>query len=198
MAVDDASLGAVSQKWPTTPPTVQPAAPRPATRLAAGRAALTPRLVWALAAAVLLATVAVGATLGRDSWGARRLAQANASALAAGRQLAVNFATIDYRQVDQDTARVRSGATGPFLASYTSSLQQLRKVLIENKSVSTVERAEAGLVSGDLDSARVIVGIVAPTSNTAIPQGETKTYRIRLDLQRAGDSWKVAGLDFVG
>lgn len=197
MAVDDAGLGAVSQKWPTTPPSRQPA-PRPRTRLAAGRAALTPRLVWALAAAVLLATVAVGATLGRDSWGARRLAQANASALAAGRQLAVNFATIDYRQVDQDTARVRSGATGPFLASYTSSLQQLRKVLIENKSVSTVERAEAGLVSGDLDSARVIVGIVAPTSNTAIPQGETKTYRIRLDLQRAGDSWKVAGLDFVG
>lgn len=197
MAVDDAGLGAVSRKWPPTLPTGQPA-PRPAIGLGAGRGAFTPRLAWALAATVLLAAVAVGATLGRDWWSARQVAGANAGALAAGRQLAVNFATIDYRRVDQDTARVRSGATGPFLAGYTSSLQQLRKVLIENKSVSTVERAEAGLVSGDLDSARVIVGIVAPTSNTAIPQGEKKTYRIRLDLQRAGDSWKVAGLDFVG
>lgn len=168
-------------------------------RLTTGWAAsVTPRLVWALATVVLVATVAVGATLGRDWWTARQLAQANASALAAGRQLAVNFATIDYRHVDQDTALVRSGATGPFLTSYASSLAQLKKVLVANRSVSTVERAEAGLVSGDLDSARVIVGIVAPTSNTAIPQGEKKTYRIRLDLQRAGDSWKVAGLDFVG
>lgn len=168
-------------------------------RLTTGWAAsVTPRLVWALATVALVATVAVGATLGRDWWTARQLAQANASALAVGRQLAVNFATIDYRHVDQDTALVRSGATGPFLTSYASSLAQLKKVLVANRSVSTVERAEAGLVSGDLDSARVIVGIVAPTSNTAIPQGEKKTYRIRLDLQRAGDSWKVAGLDFVG
>lgn len=194
MGVDGAGLSALR----LTRPRVSGSGRR-TVRLATGWAAsVTPRLVWALATVVLVATVAVGATLGRDWWTARQLAQANASALAAGRQLAVNFATIDYRHVDQDTALVRSGATGPFLTSYASSLAQLRKVLVANRSVSTVERAEAGLVSGDLDSARVIVGIVAPTSNTAIPQGEKKTYRIRLDLQRAGDSWKVAGLDFVG
>lgn len=194
MAVDGAGLSALR----LTRPRVSGSGRR-TVRLATGWAAsVTPRLVWALATVVLVATVAVGATLGRDWWTARQLAQANASALAAGRQLAVNFATIDYRHVDQDTALVRSGATGPFLTSYASSLAQLKKVLVANRSVSTVERAEAGLVSGDLDSARVIVGIVAPTSNTAIPQGEKKTYRIRLDLQRAGDSWKVAGLDFVG
>lgn len=194
MAVDGAGLSALR----LTRPRVSGSGRR-TVRLTTGWAAsVTPRLVWALATVVLVATVAVGATLGRDWWTARQLAQANASALAAGRQLAVNFATIDYRHVDQDTALVRSGATGPFLTSYASSLAQLKKVLVANRSVSTVERAEAGLVSGDLDSARVIVGIVAPTSNTAIPQGEKKTYRIRLDLQRAGDSWKVAGLDFVG
>lgn len=194
MAVDGAGLSALR----LTRPRVSGSGRR-TVRLATGWAAsVTPRLVWALATVALVATVAVGATLGRDWWTARQLAQANASALAAGRQLAVNFATIDYRHVDQDTALVRSGATGPFLTSYASSLAQLKKVLVANRSVSTVERAEAGLVSGDLDSARVIVGIVAPTSNTAIPQGEKKTYRIRLDLQRAGDSWKVAGLDFVG
>lgn len=194
MAVDGAGLSALR----LTRPRVSGSGRR-TVRLTTGWAAsVTPRLVWALATVALVATVAVGATLGRDWWTARQLAQANASALAAGRQLAVNFATIDYRHVDQDTALVRSGATGPFLTSYASSLAQLKKVLVANRSVSTVERAEAGLVSGDLDSARVIVGIVAPTSNTAIPQGEKKTYRIRLDLQRAGDSWKVAGLDFVG
>jgi Mce-associated membrane protein len=61
-----------------------------------------------------------------------------------------------------------------------------------------VQRTEVGLVSGDRDSAVVLVGVVAPTKNTAVPQGETKTYRMRLDLRLVGDEWKVGNLEFVG
>lgn len=156
------------------------------------------RWLWLAVAVVLVATVALAATGGRDWWHERRVEAAHRQALAAGRQLAVNFATIDHRTVDADTARVRAGATGEFLASYTQSLADLEKLVVDNKSVSRVERAEAALVGGDEDSAQVIVGVVAPTSNTVVPQGEKKTYRIKLALRRVGTEWKVERLEFVG
>jgi Mce-associated membrane protein len=39
---------------------------------------------------------------------------------------------------------------------------------------------------------------VAPTTNTAVPGGEKKTYRMRLELRKADDAWKVENLEFVG
>ncbi len=160
---------------------------------------MTPaRVLWALTTLALVATVALAATRGRDWWEARATQTAQNDALAAGRQLAVNFATIDYRKVTEDTDRVKAGATGEFLASYTSQLDDLRKVIVDNKSVSKVERSEAALVNGDRDSATVIVGLIAPTSNSVVPQGEKKTYRTKLGLRRVGEQWKVERLEFVG
>ena len=143
-------------------------------------------------------TAVVAGTRGAAWLDARRVASANRDALAAGKQIAVNFATLDYRTVDADTARVKAGATGEFLATYTKSLGDLRSVVVDNKSTSTVERAEAALVSGDRDSAQVIVGVVAPTTNTNVPEGEKKTYRMKLGLREVGGTWKVERLEFVG
>lgn len=165
----------------------------------AGRVpSVRPRLVWCVVVALLLATAALGATRGRTWWQERQVGHANAAALAAGRQLAVNFTTVDYRTVDADSARVKAEATGGFLASYSQSLKDLRSLVVTNKTVSRVERAEAALVSGDRDSAQVIVGLVAPTSNVSVPAGETKTYRMKLSLRAVGGSWKVENLEFVG
>jgi Mce-associated membrane protein len=159
---------------------------------------LTPRHVWLLAAVVLVAAVVLGATSGRQWYAARQTDEAKAAATAAARQLAINFVTVDYQKVDADTARVKAGATGDFLKSYTASVDELKKVLVANKTVSTVQRTEAALVSGDRDSAVALVGVVAPTKNTAVPGGETKTYRMRLDLRKVGETWKVENLEFVG
>jgi Mce-associated membrane protein len=159
---------------------------------------ISPRLVWALVALALVASLALGATRGREWYAARQDAQAGAAALAAAKQLAVNFVTIDYTKVDADTARVKAGATGEFLKSYSSSVEELKKVLVANKTVSSAGRTEAALVSSDRDSAVALVGVVAPTRNTAVPNGETKTYRMRLGLRLVGGEWKVENLEFVG
>ena len=157
----------------------------------------TPRLLWTVTAVLLLAAVAVTATLGRSAWQAQRSADARDTALAAGRQIAVNFVTMNAATFDADTKRVLAESTGSFQKEYAATLTQLKPVVTANKTVSTVERAEASLVSGDDDSARVIVGVVAPTTNASTPKAEKKTYRLRLDLVKVGDSWKVSSLDFV-
>jgi len=155
------------------------------------------RVLWGLALSLLLAAVAVAATVGRAGWERDRAAAARAEALAAGRQLAVNFVTMRHSTFDADTARVVAGATGEFRKEYEGTLAKLKPVVVANHTVSNVERAEAAYVSGDGDSAQVIVGLVAPTTNTATPQPEKKTYRLRLALEKVGDSWKVSSLDFV-
>ena len=157
----------------------------------------TPRLLWIVTAVLLLAAVAVTATLGRTAWQQQREADHRAAALAAGRQIAVNFVTMNATTFDADTQRVLDDSTGAFRKEYASTLAQLKPVVTANKTVSTVERAEASLVSGDDDSAKVIVGVVAPTSNASTPKAEKKTYRLRLDLVKVGDAWKVSNLDFV-
>lgn len=157
----------------------------------------TPRSLWTLAVLLLVAAAVVIGTLGRAAWQRDQVGSARAEALAAGRQLAVNFVTVSSTTFDADTARVVAGATGEFKKEYEGTLAQLKPVVVENKTVSTVERAEASLVSGDLDSAQVIVGVVAPTTNTATKTPEKKTYRLRLDLVKDGATWKVSSLDFV-
>jgi len=155
------------------------------------------RLVWSLAVLLLLAAVAVTATLGRSAWQQQRDADNRSAALAAGRQIAVNFVTMSAATFDADTKRVLDESTGAFQKEYASTLAQLKPVVTANKTVSTVERAEAALVSADADSAKIIVGVVAPTSNASTPKPEKKTYRLRLDLVKVGDAWKVSTLDFV-
>jgi Mce-associated membrane protein len=157
-----------------------------------------PRLLWALTTILFVASVAVLTTLGRSAWDAREAGFDRAEALAAGKQLAVNFVTMDHATFDADSARVLAGATGEFKKEYAESAAKLKPIVVQNKTVSKVERAEASLVSGDADSARVLVGVVAPTRNAAATTPEKKTYRLRLDLTRVGDEWKVSSLDFVG
>jgi Mce-associated membrane protein len=159
---------------------------------------VTPRMVWVVVALALVASLALGATRGREWYAARQTQQANAAALAAARQLAINFVSVDYTKVDTNIALVKAGATGEFLKSYSTSIAELKKLLVANQTMSTVQRTEAALVSGDLDSAVALVGVVAPTKNTAAPNGQLKTYRMRLELRKVAGEWKVGNLEFVG
>ena len=158
----------------------------------------SPRVLAAVAAVILLLAGAVGWFEGRGYFTEQAQEDSSAAALAAGRQLAVNFVTMDYRHFDDYGKQVLSGAGGSFRSDYSARLNDLRKVVVDNKTVSSVRQAEAAVVSADSDSARVIVGVVAPTSNASTPQPVDKTYRLRLDLERSGSSWKVINLDFVG
>lgn len=164
-------------------------------------ARITPALALVIAALLLLAAGVIGVTKSRSYFAEVDRADQGALALAAGKQLAFNFVTMDYRKFDAYSTQVLDGASGTFHDDYATKLAELKKVVVANQTVSSVKRVEAGLVSSDGDSAEVIVGLVAPTSNTATPTPVDKTYRLRLALQRtsdANDPWKVVDLEFVG
>ena len=155
------------------------------------------RLLWALAALALVAAVLLGWL---RAWPAHQLAQqreSDAAALAAGRAMAVNFTTLDYRGFAPYKQQILDGATGDFRTQWEQQAAQLQQLVTQNTSTSTPTRTEVALVSADADSAEVIAGIVARTTNSSTPAGETKTYRMDLKLVKVAGEWKVSSLGYV-
>ncbi|NUO56377.1 MAG: hypothetical protein HOV71_31630 [Hamadaea sp.] len=180
-----------------------PAEAKTPTRRPKQSAALGVSPKWPVArilAAVLAVALAATAYAGHGWWKQRQLETAHAEAVTAARQLAVNFVSISAGTVDADLARIASGATGEFGDEFGRGMPGVREAVLTNKvrSVGTVLRA--GLVSGDDDSAIVLVAIDATVSNVKAPDGRVSHYRMQLDLAKddASGKWLVSRLQFVG
>ncbi|MCF1596136.1 hypothetical protein [Streptomyces muensis] len=118
--------------------------------------------------------------------------------LAAARQSALNFTSLDYRHYDRDSANVLSSATGDFKKQFTAQTRQLTELVAANKSVSEGQVLEAGIVRSDENSARVLVVADSKVTNTAVPRGEARTYRLQLDLLYRDGRWLTSDVEFVG
>ncbi|MFE9440110.1 hypothetical protein ACFYO2_14030 [Streptomyces sp. NPDC006602] len=118
--------------------------------------------------------------------------------LAAARQSALNFTSLDYRHYDRDSANVLKSATGDFKKQFTAQTRQLTELVAENRSVSAGQVLEAGIVRSDEHSARVLVVADSKVTNTAVPKGEARTYRLQLDLVQRSGRWLTSDVEFVG
>lgn len=160
-------------------------------------------LVRVLLLAVLLAALVVGGVLLARHRQAVAQQAVRDDVLAAARQEAVNFTTLDYRQLDRDLGRVLDGAGGSFKTQFQQQSDQLRQLVTANKAVSVGQVLDAGLVSLDGDSARVLVVADSRVTNTGAPDGQLRRYRMQLDLVRSADGptrgrWLTSDLQFVG
>ena len=159
-----------------------------------------PRRSVVLALLLLAAVVATLAVTGQRWYQQQRLDAARQNALAAARQTTVDFVSISAATVDRDLQRIAAGATGDFKDEFTRGLTQVRTAVVENKVSSTGSVLRAALVSGDRDSAVVLVAIDASVKNTGAPDGRISHYRIQVDLavDPSSGRWLVSRLQFVG
>jgi Mce-associated membrane protein len=174
--------------------------PAPRTRRRTPGWSLTPgRRDIVLALVLLVALVGLG-WVGLRWYDGNQLAAAHQAALAAAKQTTVDFVSISASSVDGDLQRIADGATGDFKDEFTRGMPQVRQAVVENKVESTGQVLRAGLVSGDLDSAVVLVAIDASVKNVGAPDGRLSHYRIQVDLAIDPDSgrWLVSRLQFVG
>ncbi|MFE8944600.1 hypothetical protein [Streptomyces sp. NPDC007856] len=150
-----------------------------------------------LVAATVLTTV-LCVWLGLKLADQRGTEQRRQEVLAAARQSALNFTSLDYRHYDQDSRTVLESATGDFKKQFAAQTAQLTKLVAQNKSVSEGQVLDAGIVRSDARSARVLVVADSKVTNTAAPEGQARTYRLQLDLVRVGDRWLTSDVTFVG
>jgi Mce-associated membrane protein len=149
---------------------------------------------------VLAGVLAALAVTGRQWYEQRRLGDAHQAALAAAKQATVDFVSISAASVDHDLQRIASGATGDFADEFNRGLRDVRTAVTENEVRSQGTVLRAGLVSGDLDSAVVIVAVDATVKNKGAPDGRLSHYRIQVDMALDADTgrWLVSRLQFVG
>jgi len=114
------------------------------------------------------------------------------------RQTAINLTTIDYSEVDADIKRVLDSATGAFHDEFQNRSQPFVEVVkkVQSKSEGTI--SEAGLLSYTKDQAQVLVAVAVKTSMAAAPPDqEPRRWRMRLTVDKTGDSAKVSNVEFV-
>lgn len=157
---------------------------------------MRPLPVGLVAATVLTAVLSVW--LGLNLSGQRGAEQRRQDVLAAARQSALNFTSLDYRHYDRDSGNVLKGATGDFKKQFAAQTGQLTKLVAQNRSVSEGQVLEAGIVRSDERSARVLVVADSKVTNTAAPEGQARTYRLQLDLVRVDGRWLTSDVAFVG
>jgi Mce-associated membrane protein len=152
----------------------------------------------AVAVAVIVALLGLGGWLGfRVHQDDQVQAQRNLYVQVA-RQTAINLTTIDYTEVDADIKRVLDSATGAFHDEFQNRSQPFVDVVkkVQSKSEGTI--SEAGLLSYTKDQAQVLVAVAVKTSMAAAPPDqEPRRWRMRLTVDKTGDSAKVSNVEFV-
>ncbi len=163
------------------------------------------RLDAALYVLVVLLTCAlvVGGVLGWRTHGDRADAAVESerygAVLASARTEVLAFVNIDYNDAQSSIDKVAAGATGDFREQYTSSAEDVIKVLTDNESVMTGEVVYAGVAEVDQDSATVIAATTGTVSNTQTDnEPVARSFRLRLELQLVKGRWLTSDLAFVG
>ncbi|MFC9245614.1 hypothetical protein ACFT7S_16800 [Streptomyces sp. NPDC057136] len=118
--------------------------------------------------------------------------------LAAARQSALNFTSLDYRHYDRDSKNVLNGATGDFEKQFSAQTAELTKLVAANKSVSEGQVLDAGIAKADERTARVLLVADSKVTNTAAPEGTARNYRLQIDLVLEDGRWLTSNVEFIG
>jgi Mce-associated membrane protein len=145
-------------------------------------------------------TVVLGGFAGYSAYQEHRIREGHREASAAARQVVVDFLTISAASVTRDLGQVLDGSTGEFRKQYQAGMSEVRTAVVENKVASTGKVLRSGVVSGDADSASVLVAVDARITNVRSPKGRKAHYRVQVDMVYDAETerWLVSRLEFVG
>jgi Mce-associated membrane protein len=156
-----------------------------------------------LALVALLVPVVVSAVLWRWQAGQvddREAAQAtDRAALNAATRETIDWATVDYRRIDEFVSSVEKGATGEFLQQFKQSETALRTLIRTNQSVQvpTIPKDGAALLERRGDEARVLIVMDADVSNKSTRTPQPRQYRLQVTVTRVGGEWLTSKLELV-
>ena len=163
-----------------------------------------PKWVSTIPGPITVGVAMIVALLGAGGWLGFRIHQDNQVQeqrnlyVQVARQTAINLTTINYTEVDADIKRVLDSATGAFHDEFQNRSQPFVEVVkkVQSKSEGTI--SEAGLLSYTKDQAQVLVAVAVKTSMAgAPPDQEPRRWRMRLTVDKTGDSAKVSNVEFV-
>ncbi|CQA03226.1 MCE associated membrane protein [Mycobacteroides abscessus] len=88
-------------------------------------------------------------------------------------------------------------SAGSFYVDFQQRSPAFSEIVKKTQSKTEGTVTDAGIESISGDSARVLVAVAVKTSNLAAPQQRPRLWRMRIDVQRIGDTAKVTNVGFV-
>jgi Mce-associated membrane protein len=153
------------------------------------RSARGPVLVGVAALVIAITGASLAAASTRQLSHRDDLASMRQQALAAARQIAVDFSAYDYRHLQQDFNRVLSESTGSFKSQFATQSAGVQDVIVKVKAVSTAEVASAGVVSAGPRGATVLVAVNRTVTNTSAPHGQSDSFGLQIVLTHLHGRW---------
>lgn len=122
----------------------------------------------------------------------------SAAAVVAARSGTIAFFSLDVAHVQDDIDRVLALGTGRFRSEYLASREQVVSRVRQRQLVVTADVPADGvaLESYDDDRAKVLVGVDVVTREPG-ESVRTDHYRMRAQVVRSGETWKVSALDRI-
>jgi Mce-associated membrane protein len=157
------------------------------------------RLWLSLTAAVLIVAAlgALAGWFGLKAHESHQHARQREMFLQAARQGALNLTTISYTEVDADIQRILDSSTGGFYDDFQKRAQPFVDIVKQAQSKSKGTITEAGLESVHGDSAQALVAVTVTTSNAGAAEQQPRSWRMRINVQKVGDTPKVSNVEFV-
>ncbi|MDT0201093.1 hypothetical protein [Nocardioides sp. AE5] len=112
-----------------------------------------------------------------------------AAAMDAAAEIAVVFTNIDHRTVDDDMSRLLALTTGAFREEYEGSLDDVKAAVVEAETVQISEVSVVGLATFEPNRALAVVVASGKITNTAIPDGSPRNYRMQVALVFKDGMW---------
>jgi Mce-associated membrane protein len=116
-------------------------------------------------------------------------------ALAAGRQIAVDFVAYDYRHIDADFTRVVGESVGALSKDFATQSASVRDLIIKAKAISTATVAGAAIVTVSATSAQILVSLNRTVVNTTAKGGQSNAVDLQLTLVRQHGRWLASAVN---
>ena len=117
------------------------------------------------------------------------------AALAAARQVAVDYTTYDYHHLRADFDRLKAESTGKtMLDQISTALEDGVPLLVRGKVVSEGHVLSAGVADAKDNRVAVVAAVDATVTNTVAPTGTPRRYRFQLIMTKVDGKWLVSDL----
>lgn len=149
------------------------------------------------ASAVVLVALLVG-MVGMWEWrGAEHESARDRQVLDTARTVATDLVTVGSEDPQGDLERILEGTTGTLRQQFASAAEAFTTVLGQGEVSAVGEVPSVAIVDADDNRATVIAAVVSTVSNTEVPEGQRRVYRMELKLEHGDGRWAVATMEVL-
>lgn len=113
------------------------------------------------------------------------------------KQFTVSLISLSAQSTDSDIQRILDGSTGPFHDDFANRRSDFRQTIINSNVTTQGTVNSAGLDSINGTTAHVLVAAISKVTNSAGASQDPRSWRLAMQVEKIGDTYKVSNLEFV-